>query len=57
MWIWSHFYDYVFTSDTIFDDGSLFVRSSEGFSGELSVSINLPEEFNIKFSITETKNM
>ena len=57
MWIWSHFYDYVFTSDTIFDDGSLFVRSSEGFSGELSVSINLPEEFNIKFSLTQTKNM
>ena len=29
--------------ESIFDDERLFIRSAEGFGGQLSVSVNFPE--------------
>lgn len=35
--------------ESIFDDERLFVRSSDGFGGQLSVSVNLPDGFLVKY--------
>lgn len=35
--------------ESIFDDKRLFVRSSDRFGGQLSVAVNLPGEFLVKY--------
>ena len=39
--------------ESIFDDEKLFVRSSEGFGGQLSVAVNVPEKLSIKYPYIE----
>ena len=41
--------------ESIFDDERLFVRSSDEFGGQLSVSVNLPDEFLVKYSKEEIR--
>ena len=43
--------------ESIFDDERLFVRSSEGLGGQLSVNINIPEELMIGYSLINKREM
>jgi len=43
--------------ESIFDDDRLFVRSSDGNGGQLSVIINLPEEFIVRYSLAKKNEM